>query len=315
MVLWNHRLNLLHADARFADIVERVLYNGLLSGVSLDGEKFFYVNPLASRGKHHRKPWYACACCPTNMVRFMPTVGGYVYAYSADSIYVNLYVASRAAVPLEHGVVGLAQHTRYPWHGDVKIVVEPASAATFDVCLRMPGWCKDARLHVNGRPLNDFEVEKGYARIRREWHRGDTIELELPMAIQRMKSHPNVTANVGRVALQRGPIVYCLEAVDNGGAVFRLSLPRDADVVAEHRPGLLEGVTVVRGNALVPAAEDWDNILYRPVAEPNKVEFVAVPYYSWDNRAPGEMVVWLPETPGLAEIAGAGTETPDSKKE
>jgi len=315
MVLWNHRLNLLHADGRFADIVERVLYNGLLSGISLDGEKFFYVNPLASRGKHHRKPWYGCACCPTNMVRFLPTVGGYVYAHSTDGIYVNLYVASSVKVPLECTVVKLTQDTQYPWDGNVRIAVEPASAATFEIFLRIPGWCKEAQLRVNGRPVSNFEVDKGYARIRREWHPGDTIELELAMPIQRMKAHPNVTADVGRVALQRGPIVYCLEAVDNGGTVLQLSLPRDTELIAEHRRALLAGVTVIMGSALAPSAESWDGLLYRPVAEPKRVRFVAVPYYSWDNRAPGEMIVWLPESPQLAEILAARSETAGSKKE
>jgi DUF1680 family protein len=315
MVFWNHRLNLLHADGRFADIVERALYNGLLSGISLDGERFFYVNPLASRGKHHRKPWYACACCPTNMVRFLPTVGGYIYAHSENGIYVNLYVASTAEVPLQDTLVTMTQDTRYPWDGDVKITIEPASDATFDICLRIPGWCKDPRLRVNGRPLSDFEVEKGYARIRREWHPGDTIELELAMPIERMKAHPNVTANTGRVALQRGPMVYCLEAVDNGGTVFQLSLAREAELVAEHRPQLLGGVTVIRGTAVVSCAGNWNNMLYRPIAEPKTVKCVAVPYYSWDNRERGEMIVWLPETPDLAEISGADTGTPQSKEE
>jgi len=303
MVLWNHRLNLLHADARFADVVERVLYNGLLSGLSLDGEKFFYVNPLASQGKHHRKPWYNCACCPTNVVRFMPTVGGYVYAHSDDDIYVNLYVAGSSTVRLKDTSVELTQQTRYPWDGHVKIIVEPAVSATFDVCVRIPAWCEGAGLKVNGEAVDKFEFDKGYARINREWKPGDMIELELPMPIERIEAHPNVKANVGRVALQRGPIVYCLEAVDNGGSVMQLSVPRDAKLTAEHRPGLLGGVTVVRGTA---STEGWHEQLYRPVGRAREVNFTAVPYYAWDNREPGEMVVWLPETIASAEMA-AGT--------
>jgi DUF1680 family protein len=297
MVLWNHRLNLLHADARFADVVERVLYNGLLSGLSLDGEKFFYVNPLASQGKHHRKPWYNCACCPTNIVRFMPTVGGYVYAHSNDAVYVNLYVAGQGTVRLKNTSVELIQHTRYPWDGYVKIGVEPAVSATFDIHLRIPAWCEGARLKVNGGMLSKREMENGYARISRKWKRGDIIELDLPMSIERIEAHPSVKANVGRVALKRGPLVYCLEAVDNGGSVYHLAVPRDAKLTAEHRPGLLGGVTVVRGTA---STEGWHEQLYRPVGRAQEVNFTAVPYYAWDNREPGEMVVWVPENSGTA---------------
>jgi len=300
MVLWNHRLNLLHADARFADVVERVLYNGLLSGLSLDGERFFYVNPLASQGKHHRKPWYNCACCPTNVVRFMPTVGGYVYARSEDGIYVNLYVAGQSTVQLNDTSVKLTQQTRYPWDGNVKIIVEPKVPATFEICLRIPAWCENARLKLNGNAVHKLETVKGYVRINRKWKDGDIIELELPMPIERIEAHPNVKGNVGRVALQRGPIVYCLEAVDNGGSVRQLVVTRDAKLTAEHRPELLGGVTVIKGNAVPASSEDWEGKLYRKVSKCRPIEFVAVPYYAWDNREPGEMAVWVPENSGTS---------------
>jgi len=315
MVLWNHRLNLLDGDARFADLVERVLYNGLLSGLSLDGEKFFYVNPLASQGTHHRKPWYSCACCPTNVVRFMPTVGAYVYAHAGDGIYVNLYVAGRANVPLKDTSVALTQQTRYPWEGNVKIVVEPITSATFDMCLRIPAWCESPRCKVNGEMLSDLKLENGYARVSRKWKRGDSIELELPMPIKRIEAHPNVKADAGRVALQRGPIIYCLEAVDNSGHVKHLALPRDAKLTAEHRSGLLGGVTVIKGSAITASAEDWTNTLYRNIACSRPVDFVAVPYCTWDNREPGEMVVWIPETIALTESSLSLTVSSDSQKE
>ncbi len=309
MILWNHRLNLLHADARFADIVERVLYNGLLSGLSLDGEKFFYVNPLASQGKHHRKPWYNCACCPTNVVRFMPTVGGYVYAHSNDAIHVNLYIAGQTTVRLRDTSVKLTQQTRYPWDGNVEIIVEPTVPATFDICMRIPAWCEGARLRLNGNAVDKLEMEKGYARVNRKWKGGDTLQLELPMPIERIEAHPNVKANVGRVALQRGPIVYCLEAVDNGGYVKGLAVPRDAKLTAEHRPALLGGVTVVKGEALTSSVEDWEGTLYRKLSKSRPIRFVAVPYYAWDNREPGEMVVWIPESVALAEVAQQNFDT------
>jgi DUF1680 family protein len=206
-------------------------------------------------------------------------------------------------VSLNGTTVKLTQETRYPWDGDVKIRVEPAKAATFDVYLRIPGWCSGARFSVNGQFVNSFEMNKGYARVHREWKPGDVIELELPMPIERVESHPLVKANVGRVALQRGPIVYCLEGVDNGGRVLHLALPRDADVVAEHRPDLLGGVTVINGTALAPSEKEWDAKLYRTTGQSNTVKFTAVPYYSWDHRDPGEMVVWLPEDSALAEIS------------
>jgi DUF1680 family protein len=314
MVLWNHRLNLLHGEARFADIVERVLYNGMLSGLSFDGEKFFYVNPLASQGKHHRKPWYNCACCPTNVARFMPTVGGYVYAHSDDAIYLNLYVAGEGTVRLKDSSVELTQQTRYPWDGIVKISVEPAVSATFDICLRIPAWCEGARLKVNGEMLSKLEIQNGYAGINRKWTRGDLIELDLPMPIERIEAHPSVKANTGRVALQRGPIVYCLEAVDNGGRVRQLAVPRDAKLTSEHRPGLLGGVTVIKGSAVVASVKDWDDTLYRAASQSRPVDFVAVPYYAWDNREPGEMVVWIPETIALAE-SSPRLDAPSNSKE
>ena len=195
LVLWSHRMNLLSGDARYADVMERALYNGMLSGVSLDGEKFFYVNPLASKGDHHRQLWFDCACCPVNVVRLVPSVPGYVYATDADGITVNLYVAGKAKVARTGGAVALTQETRYPWDGSVKIFVEPESPGTFDLALRIPAWAlgdgggnalylrlqdaakKAFTLAVNGQAVPVPKVEKGYARIRREWKKGDVIEL------------------------------------------------------------------------------------------------------------------------------------------
>ncbi|MHB1036806.1 MAG: glycoside hydrolase family 127 protein [Pirellulales bacterium] len=275
LALWNHRLNLLHADARYADVLERVLYNGFLSGVAMDGVQFFYVNPLASDGKHHRQPFYPCACCPTNVVRVLPSLAGYVYARGDDDIFVNLYVAGAGKVSLKNASVSLMQETRYPWDGRVRMTVSPDKAATFGLCLRIPGWCDGAKLQVNGQAVEKPEMVKGYARLLREWKAGDVIELDLPMPVRRMEAHPSVKTDGGRVALQRGPIVYCLEGVDNSGGVRGAVLARDPKLVAEHRGDLLGGVTVVKG------------------AAKNGTTLVAVPYYAWDHRAAGEMAVWV----------------------
>jgi DUF1680 family protein len=275
LAFWAHRLNLMHADAQYADVLERALYNGVLSGLGMDGEHFFYVNPLASDGKHHRQPFFSCACCPSNLVRLVPSIPGYVYAASREAIYVNLYVAGSGEVACADGKVRLTQETRYPWDGAVTLTVEPQQPATFDLNLRIPAWCKGAKLSVNGQPIEKLDLTKGYARLNRQWKAGDAIQLDLPMEIRRMEAHPKVAANVGRVAVQRGPIVYCFEAVDNKEDVRNILLPHDPRFVAEHRPQLLGGVTVLQG-------VDRQG---RPIT--------AIPYYAWDHREPGAMIVWV----------------------
>ncbi len=305
MCLWNYRMNLLHADAKYADTFERTAYNGMLAGVDLGGEKFFYVNPLASNGKHHRQAFFGCACCPTNAVRFIPSVPGYVYAVDADRVYVNLYAAGEGKATVGEGKVTLTQKTRYPWDGDVKITIAPAGVETFDIMLRIPAWCapeapKDAlyqseplpadqaapTIKVNGQAVEKVEMVKGYARLHRTWKAGDTVELHMPMPIRRVRAHPSVADDAGRVALQRGPIVYCFEGVDNGGAVDKFYLPPEAPMTSEFRKGLLGGVTVIKAGAkTIPSGSD-----------PAKgVEVLAVPYYAWDHRDAGPMAVWVPE--------------------
>ena len=290
--LWNHRMNLLHADGKYADVVERVVYNGFLSGVSLGGDKFFYVNPLASRGSHHRQAWYDTACCPVNVVRFLPSLPGYVYATNDDGVFVNLYVQNEATVPVKGQSVRITQDTDYPWDGKIKLTVHPERPGPFSIFLRIPAWCdaSTATLKVNGDRIKELPVHNGYSPVRVVWKDGDTVELDLPMPVKRVKADPKVKADEGRVALQRGPIVYCLEAVDNGGRVTNLSLPPDAELKTEHRDDLLGGVTVVKGRALA-RGED----------ETKPVEFTAIPYYAWDHRAPGEMAVWIPDDPKLAK--------------
>jgi DUF1680 family protein len=277
LALWAHRMNLMTGEAQYADVLERLLYNGVLSGVGMDGKTFFYVNPLESGGGHHRQPFFSCACCPTNVVRLVPSIPGYVYATGQDSLYVNLYVAGKATVTVAGTKVEIQQKTRYPWDGKVELVLKPEKPATFAVHLRDPEWSRDgsARLAFSWMTETKPEMAKGYTVIRREWKAGDEITLTMPMEVQRIEAHPLVKADLGRVAIQRGPMVYCLEAVDNGGPVRNIVLPADPKFQAEHRADLLGGVTVVTG------------------VDRKGRKITAVPYYAWDHRAPGEMVVWV----------------------
>jgi len=294
LALWAHRLNLMHGDAQYADVLERAVYNGILSGIALDGQHFFYVNPLASGGGHHRQPFFGCACCPTNVVRFVPSVPGYVYASGRDGIHVNLYAAGTGKVALGDATVQLVQRTDYPWDGKVKIILQPPKPMEFALCLRIPGWCLAAKLAVAGQPIEKLELSKGYARLKRAWQPGDSVELDLPMPVQRIEAHPRVAASAGRVAVQRGPVVYCFEGVDNDGRAKSIVLPRDPKFTAEHRRDLLGGVTVLHG-----------------VARGDR-KIMAVPYHVWDHRQPGDMVVWVkqegkplasdPDAPAWKEI-------------
>lgn len=310
MALWNHRMALLTGDAKYADVVERVMYNGLLAGVSLDGSHFFYVNPLASKGKHHRQEWFGCACCPTNIVRFLPTVGGYAYAFNdkENAIYAIQYIAGSARVMLDGKPVTLKTETKYPWEGQITVSVQTDAPRTFTLNLRIPAWCQGASLKVNGR-IFAMDMQKGYARITREWKSGDAAELELLMPPQRVAASRRVFADLGRVALQRGPIIYCLEAADNNGSTRSLAIPREARLDVEYRPDLLGGVSVIKTSGLTIAPGVTDDSLYHAPAEvkTHPAEIVAVPYYAWDNRSPGEMNVWIPEDPALVELRRAIT--------
>lgn len=300
LCLWNARMNLLRADARYVDVFERALYNGLLSGVSLDGTRFFYTNPLGSTGDHHRQPWFTCACCPTNIVRFLPSLGGYVYARDDDGVYVNLYIGGTARIELADGKrVAIRQQTNYPWDGRVRLHVRPPTPTTFTLALRIPGWCRGARLAINDRPVRHLRLARGYVRIRRTWQPGDLVELNLPMPILRMEADPRVRADRGRVALQRGPIVFCLEAADNQADVRRVVLPPGAELAERFEPRLLGGVMTIHARGSVAPLDDggWDGPLYRPEPPGTPADLLAIPYFAWDNREPGAMVVWLPEAP------------------
>jgi len=310
---WNERLFLLHGDARYVDVMERTLYNALLSGVSLDGTKFFYPNPLTSDGSHERSPWFGCACCPGNITRFLPSLPGYFYAQQGGKIFVNLYAGGTADIKLDDGrKIVLTQETRYPWDGAVKITVAPETKSKFTVNVRIPGWAQNkvvpsdlykfadtvnepVTLKVNGKSV-PVKLQNGYVALNRSWKSGDVIELNLPMPIRRVIANENVKADVGRVALQRGPIVFCAEWPDNpGGKVRNLILPGDQPLTAQFEPALLNGVETITGKAF-KVGRNADSELVQ-----TEQNFKAIPYFSWANRGRGEMTVWLADsTNGVA---------------
>jgi DUF1680 family protein len=307
---FHQNMNLAFADARYADELERVLYNGVLSGVSLKGDSYFYENPLEAGKNRSRWAWHGCPCCPPMFLKIMGALPGYIYAQDQGAVYVNLFVGSLASLTMNGTKVIVRQTTRYPWDGAIRLSVEPERQTEFAINLRLPAWCADPRLMVNGKPLATFERVHGYARLQRKWRRGDRIDLSLPMTVQRIKASPQVEADIGRVALQRGPIVYCLEAVDNGGHVRNLVIPPDAQLKEHYRADLLGGVTVIRGPALGLHRMEWRDTLYLPFASMpgvTNVEFTAIPYFANANRQPGEMMVWMADTANQAEPLPSAT--------
>lgn len=307
LVFFAHRMLQIEADAQYADVMERALYNGVLSGVSLDGKRFFYANHLTvfprpsgpCRASDHvasvRQEWFGCACCPPNIARLIASFSKYMYSTSRDSLYVHLYAGSATACDVGGGKVEIKQETRYPWEGKVRITVRPEEERTFTVALRIPAWCRKAALRVNGRGMSIGPItKKGYARLRRRWKGGDRIDLDLAMPVERVEAHPAVRMNCGKVAIQRGPVVYCLEEVDNGGNLADIFLPRKSKLRTEYRPRLLGGTVVIRGKAKRRVEADWKGKLYAQASSKRRtVEIQAVPYCLWANRKPGEMMVWV----------------------
>ncbi|MHB8095229.1 MAG: glycoside hydrolase family 127 protein [Candidatus Aminicenantales bacterium] len=311
-ILWNHRMFLLHRDGKYIDHLERILYNGFLAGVSLSGDRFLYQNPLKTYGGFTRQPEFGPNCCPPNVVRRMALVGDYVYATAGNDIYVNLYIAGSGRIRTDAGPVTVRQETGYPWDGAVKIAVEPEKPAKFTLLVRIPGWARNeawpgalyrfqdtdssrTSLEVNGEPVAALP-DKGYVRIEREWKQGDVVELDLPMPVRRVLSDERIEDNRGLMALERGPLVYCAEGIDNEGNVSNLLIPDDAALSARFEPALLNGVAVIAGEAraMVPGKDGVS-------VEERRREFKAIPYYAWGNRADGEMSVWLARDPGRAK--------------
>ncbi len=311
-VMWAWRMLLVTGEARFADTIERILYNAFLSGVSLSGTEYFYRNPLASDGGVERQPWFGCNCCPPNVHRTLGSLPGLIFSTSAEGLWVHLYDACRASLTAPDGsTVELAVDTRYPWEGVIDITISPERAQDFALFLRIPGWTSEARVSVNGEAAAGAVQPGGYHEVRRRWEAGDRVRLVLTMPARAVESHPRVAETRGCVALMRGPVVYCFESVDNVQVdVADLVLPLDAadpggGFEGEWQPDLLGGVTVLRGPALSPAPSHAPGPLYRPYgsAPPptmRKTDVTAIPYYAWANRGDSAMRVWLP----VAQEAG-----------
>lgn len=304
---WNYRMFLLHGESRYFDVFEKVLYNGLLSGVSLTGDQFFYTNPLASMGQYIRKSWFGCACCPVNITRFLPSLPGYIYAVNRDNLYVNLFIGSEANIKIQGQEIKLRQSTEYPWEGQVRLQVNIPEPLSFNLMVRIPGWARNEafptdlyyfddefnekpKFFVNGKEVKVSQKD-GYASIERKWENGDEIIVEFPMMPRRVKSNKLVKANEGRVALQRGPIIYCVEAIDQKlPGVMNLIIDDEAEVHYDYQIGLLSGVGTLTGTIKAASELEAGNVSLVPQ------EFRAIPYYAWANRDPGEMTVWLAES-------------------
>ncbi len=324
-VYWNSRMFLLHGDAKYVDVLERVLYNGVLSGVSMGGDRFFYPNPLASIGQHQRSAWFSCACCISNMTRFLPSMPGYVYGQNGNDLYVNLFVGSSAKVKLPAGSVTIHQATNYPWEGKNIITVEPDQTAAFTIKVRIPGWAQFQPLpgdlyqtinkratriviNINGKPYS-YIMEKGYAVLNRVWKKGDKISFELPMTVQKIQSAAAVKANEKRFALQRGPLVYCLEGPDNlDASVMNIVVDKNVDIKAGFDKNLLNGVVTLRMPGWSAKADPAGARVLN-----TRQEVVAIPYYAWANRGPSEMEVWIPYDASVARPKPAPTIASKSK--
>ena len=309
-VYWNYRMFLLHGDSKYMDVLEKILYNGLISGVGLDGKSFFYTNAMQIRnGFQHkdmeatRSGWFECSCCPTNLTRLIPSVPGYMYGQKDDHLFVNLFIAGSAEITMDNKKINIIQENNYPWDGALSFIINPASSTAFNLMIRIPGWAQNQAIpstlyqfenktnagftiKVNGQP-SEYSMQNGYALIRRTWKKNDKVEVQLPMEIRSVIANEQVKDNQGKIALQRGPIIYCAEWVDNNGKTGNLFIPPATKFNHEYRADLLNGVTVLK--AEVPAVIiNGDNI------NTTKQTLTAIPYYSWANRGKGEMTVWFP---------------------
>lgn len=306
MVFWNQRMNLLTGDSKFIDVLEKSLYNGARDGLSLSGDNFFYGNPLASNGKHARREWFGTACCPANIARLVASLGDYVYGVSDKGLWVNLFVGSTTLVKFGKTDVPIKLESNYPWEGKVKLTVEPKSKAKFAVHVRIPGWAQgeaapgglytfenDSKttfmLSINGKPAV-YTLDKGYAVVDREWKKGDQLELTLPMDVKRIVARPELKQDVDRVALQRGPLVYCVEGADNNGKAWDLILPDNTTFKTSFQKDLLEGVVTIQFQApTVQVGKDGLSV------NTEVKTITAIPYYAWCNRGQNPMQVWLPK--------------------
>lgn len=316
-VYTNYRLFLLHGDAKYFDVLERTLYNGLIAGVSLDGGSFFYPNPLSSTGGYSRKPWFGCACCPSNISRFIPSLPGYVYAVKDASVYVNLFLSNRATLKVDKKEVVLEQQTSYPWNGDVRLKVAKGNQ-TFAMNIRIPGWVRGSvvpgdlytyadnqslaySVSVNGQKV-EGELVNGYLSIRRKWKKGDVVDIHFDMQPRVVKARPEVEADRGRVAVERGPLVYCAEWPDNDFNVHNILLNQRPTFQVTEKPDLLNGIRVITtGVQCLSYGTDGKLAL-------KDATLTLIPYYAWAHRGEGDMDVWLPIEVGASSARGLQAE-------
>ena len=273
MVLWNQRMNQLTGDSKYIDILERSLYNGALAGISLGGDRFFYVNPLESKGDHHRQEWYGCACCPCQLSRFLPSIGNYIYASSDDALWVNLYIGNTGQIRIGETDILLTQETDYPWDGSVKLTISTSQPLEKEIRLRIPNWCKTYDLSINGKRINVSE-EKGYAVIK-DWKSQDVIALDMDMPVEIVAADPHVKENFGKRAIQRGPLVNCMEEIDNPVYFDQIQLSPSTTFQTAFVSDILNGIKTIKTNGRAQSA-------------------TFIPYYAWDNRKAGKMRVWIP---------------------
>jgi uncharacterized protein len=324
-VFWNNRMFQLHGDSKYIDVLERTLYNGLLSGLSLSGNRFFYPNPLASMGQHPRRDWYDCACCISNMTRFFPSVPGYVYAQNNNDLYVNLFMTNTGNIKLPVGNVKISQNTEYPWQGTVNLQVDPDKAGVFAVKIRVPGWAQEKAasgdlyqfmdkvnkpvvISLNGKRVQ-YAMEKGYAVLNRKWSKGDKVVVDFPMEPRKVIANENVKDDNGRFALQRGPLVYTLEWADNKDSLVQnIMVDKNALVQAAYKNDFLGGATVLTTNGVSAKRQINSDALLK-----TDQEVVAIPYYTWANRGTGEMMVWIPYEEKAAKPKPAPTIASTSK--
>ncbi|NOR75929.1 MAG: glycoside hydrolase family 127 protein [Draconibacterium sp.] len=293
-VFWNHRMFLMKGESKYIDVLERTLYNGMLSGISFEGNTFFYPNVLEfdgedkfNRGATERKPWFNCSCCPSNISRFIPAVPNYIYAQTEKEIYANLFMASKTSFNINKKEIKIVQETKYPWEGDIKFKISAKTPVDFTFKIRIPGWAQNqpvpsnlyfylneqetpVRLFINNKPIS-FVTENGYISIQKKWNDGDVVELVLPMSVRKVIPNDNVKEIAGEIAIERGPIVYCAEQVDNSDGVLNLAISTDTKFIPEYDSKLLEGVVTLESNEGIKM----------------------VPYYSWSHRGLGEMAVWF----------------------
>ncbi|MCZ4344471.1 beta-L-arabinofuranosidase domain-containing protein [Devosia neptuniae] len=296
LIFWAQRMLHLDLDGKYADILELAMFNGALSGLSRDGEQYFYANPLESDGTPTRWDWHTCPCCTMNVSRLVASVGGYFLSTAQDGVAFHLYGGIDTEVEIAGTMVALREISTYPWSGDIRIEVDPKVPTTFDLKLRIPGWCEGAKVSVNGNAVDVSAAVDGYLTINRDWFEGDVVTMELPMPPVRLYAHPGVIMDAGRIALKRGPLVYCVEEADNpGGRVQRLKLPRDAQLKTETRADLFDGVVTLKADALAIKEGDWQALYRTDPPQDEKATLTALPYYLWANRGQGSMVVWVPE--------------------